>query len=866
MAVTSYLRGKSIVTTQYIDDRLGAANAQSGFSDSDTYVAAQKVIYVLLELLTRLGYTLALSKCSLIPRKLVRFLGFIVDCVEQAYRLPSDKKQKFSDLREAILSCSEVDVKTLQRFAGKCVSMGLAVPGCRLFCREVNKCISQCMRNSKRMLVNEWLRQELLHWRFLDDWEGCSRWRLEGHSQVKMSTDASMYRYGAVVLVDGETEVMGDYWGTEDKRTIHLKEAEAVLKVLQALGNRLENRRVDLLVDNMAVLGVWENQGGRDRNLTQITKDIFLWVFRHNIDLRMQYVSSAENEADKPSRVCSFADSALTEVSWQNVDSIYGPHTVDLMALDSNAQKSRDGLPLRHFTPYPTPQSSGVNIFAQEVAKEENPYVFPPFGLILPVLSFLEEQNIRGCTIIVPEMYPCQVWWPKLCRYSVSSFHLGEKSEAGVIKIPTRKGFVVDDRGLKWALSAHRLEMLSKVDFVGIEERLVELERKMQGTNRQRRKESLVKSLMCFLAMLPGKPGILTCVPGDILKFLVWKDGGGKTVVHGLKCEFLGMKGKRNCSCPSRLASGTVEVIVHHLVDLFEMYGRGRVWDIGRTDGNPAVSLCVRNYVKQVKEEQARARVIPKQATPIFLDKLRMISQYIENQFSRPDLVRKERFVLLRDQAWLKLQFFAGDRAGDLALVVTQEVKILQDGTGLVFNHTFGKTMRGFRGKSNKFVVKVCPDDLMCPVKGLNAYVQGARKMGVDLINGYLFRVVSDGGLVLEQAVSYSVVYQRLRLYLTTLGLYEGETPHSFRAGCAVTLALSGAVDSVGQIMGHVGWFGEEAAKYYSRLPTLIESGHVATKLAESVHPSQEIKRQYREGAEFGALQSAFSEYEGMGS
>jgi hypothetical protein len=38
-----------------------------------------------------------------------------------------------------------------------------------------------------------------------------------------------------------------------------------------------------------------------------------------------------------------------------------------------------------------------------------------------------------------------------------------------------------------------------------------------------------------------------------------------------------------------------------------------------------------------------------------------------------------EKFTLYRDQAWWKIQFFAGDRAGDLALEVAQEVKMVLD-------------------------------------------------------------------------------------------------------------------------------------------------------------------------------------------
>lgn len=63
------------------------------------------------------------------------FLDFFVDSVKQAYILLEDKKFKFIHIREEILAQPDVDVRTLQRFCGKCISMGIAVPGCQLFCR-----------------------------------------------------------------------------------------------------------------------------------------------------------------------------------------------------------------------------------------------------------------------------------------------------------------------------------------------------------------------------------------------------------------------------------------------------------------------------------------------------------------------------------------------------------------------------------------------------------------------------------------------------------------------------------------------------------------------------------------------------------
>lgn len=64
-------------------------------------------------------------------------LGFQVDSARQAYILPDDKIEKFAVLRESILKSEIVDVKTVQGFAGKFISIRLAVQGATLFCREV---------------------------------------------------------------------------------------------------------------------------------------------------------------------------------------------------------------------------------------------------------------------------------------------------------------------------------------------------------------------------------------------------------------------------------------------------------------------------------------------------------------------------------------------------------------------------------------------------------------------------------------------------------------------------------------------------------------------------------------------------------
>ena len=82
----------------------------------------------------------------------------------------------------------------------------------------------------------------------------------------------------------------------------------------------------------------------------------------------------------------SMLDSMLSPRLWGRVQSEFGGpggHTCDLMALDSNVMKGFDGRSLPHFTPRPSPESSGVNVLAQTYLAKllflTHPTSFPPW-------------------------------------------------------------------------------------------------------------------------------------------------------------------------------------------------------------------------------------------------------------------------------------------------------------------------------------------------------------------------------------------------------------------------------------------------------------------------------------------------------
>lgn len=90
--------------------------------------------------------------------------------------------------------------------------------------------------------------------------------------------------------------------------------------------------------------------------------------------------------ADFPSRTMSREDSKLSMSAFERVDKEFGGvegHSFDLMSLDSNVMKNKDGFSLPHFTPFPSPHSNGVNVFSQDLR------VFRPCPILMSSRHFL---------------------------------------------------------------------------------------------------------------------------------------------------------------------------------------------------------------------------------------------------------------------------------------------------------------------------------------------------------------------------------------------------------------------------------------------------------------------------------------------
>lgn len=214
---------------------------------------------------------------------------------------------------------------------------------------------------------------------------------------------------------------------------------------MKALPSEIRDCRIDAFDDSKVLI---DGPGSRrSPELTRVTKELFFALSSRNLQISLTHILPRENPADGPSRRLSRLDSRLVTEAWERVEKAFGDprgHTLYLMVLDSNVMLGRKGTPLPYFSPHPTPQSAGVNMFSKSLLEFEdipNPYVFPSFELVGPVWKFLYTFSI-AFTIAVPQLSHFSYWWPELTARSQDRVLLGGCGAAGVVLAPSTRGFV----------------------------------------------------------------------------------------------------------------------------------------------------------------------------------------------------------------------------------------------------------------------------------------------------------------------------------------------------------------------------------------------------------------------------------------
>ena len=167
------------------------------------------------------------------------------------------------------------------------------------------------------------------------------------------------------------------------------------------------------------------------------------------------------------------------------------------------------------------------------------------------------------------------------------------------------------------------------IDEGSIAQRVRELNEQRSSSRYSKQKSALELEFLNFLRNLSVPKSLSSALPSDVIAFLVWKDGKGRTRVHRQDCHTWGGNAGLDCECPKRLTFGTIDSLIGKLRAIFAESGRGAEWQSLLGVSNPASCRSVKNYLSNVREEQLKARVTPCQAEPILVNDLLVISEFI---------------------------------------------------------------------------------------------------------------------------------------------------------------------------------------------------------------------------------------------
>lgn len=351
-----------------------------------SYEKCLQSIKATLKLLSSLGFCINETKCQLSPSQSCKFLGFILNSKDMSVSLPEKKKEELSLLVSNLLRNRSCKIAFLSKIIGKLVA---ACPASAYGFRHTKALERQKVMALKLSLGDYSSVTSLSSDALLD-----LRWWQENLPTMKkvvrrecfdliISSDASSEGWGAST----KNQTIHGIWSNREKRFhINYLELLAVQRALNGLAQGCHNVSILLKIDNKTAISYINHMGGiKKPYLNFLSQKIWDWAEARGVSLYASYIKSEENViADALSRIRN-ADTEweINPIFFDQIVHHFSAPEVDLFAAKWNHKCNA------YFSWFPDEAALGVDAFTFDWS-DLNFYAFPPFSMILRVLSKIE--------------------------------------------------------------------------------------------------------------------------------------------------------------------------------------------------------------------------------------------------------------------------------------------------------------------------------------------------------------------------------------------------------------------------------------------------------------------------------------------
>jgi hypothetical protein len=240
----------------------------------------------------------------------VKLLGFVLDLVKRTFVVPKEKREAtLSLLREHKLA-AEIDrgrarVQSLHSTLGKVISMTLAIPGVKVWCRELFAQISRASDTDKTkdyLVLSVSAQTELNELILLLAFSEGSPF-VHPSSDIEIWVDSGETGWGAHTSTKVETR--GFFDSTWIGRSSTARELKGLVMAISSLAPHLEGKVVKLNMDSMCAVRNILKGGGPIPELRTLIKEIWCMSVELDVTLTPHWLKRSEwgmTVADKLSK------------------------------------------------------------------------------------------------------------------------------------------------------------------------------------------------------------------------------------------------------------------------------------------------------------------------------------------------------------------------------------------------------------------------------------------------------------------------------------------------------------------------------------------------------------------------------------
>jgi hypothetical protein len=394
-------RKKGILCFIYLDDILIINTTPQG---------VEKDLSFMLESLNQSGMVINKEKSILIPCQKVDHLGFSLNLKDGVLEVPKTKLKAVRKELGKVLTHTTLTCRKMAAILGSIRSFLMAMPFLRAFTDQMKDFVNQQAHLGWDFPqeVPQHLKQEVLDLhRLTTSWAG--RPFLDKIPLRHLHSDSSNHAWAGLDIKKGT--VVQEFWREKGVLHINVKELIAAVETVKSLAKTKE--MVHLSVDNSVAFAYLKKGGGRLPHLNHIMRDFWKWCMFQKIQVQVELVPSAQDQADFWSRrPQDHGDYTLDRELFLFLKDKMKEHImpkIDMFASPGNFQIKK--FVSRH-PHWEADRQDALNCPLWDITEC---YANPPWKIISEWLHRLWVNPHLKCMMITPYWVGAP-WWPQLVK------------------------------------------------------------------------------------------------------------------------------------------------------------------------------------------------------------------------------------------------------------------------------------------------------------------------------------------------------------------------------------------------------------------------------------------------------------------